>query len=102
MLHSTPIPAVNGGVEEVPREPAGSVSTAEQSAPTTSVPRICRVLGKQGALGLKARSGLMKIQTFCKIKFFFLLHGMDPHVPGVEIITKAEKKLTVACVVVPF
>lgn len=64
MLHSTPIPAVNGGVEEVPRKPAGSVSTAEQSAPTTSVPRICRVLGKQGALGLKARSGLIRAQTY--------------------------------------
>lgn len=69
MLHSTPIPAVNGGVEEVPRKPAGSVSTAEQSAPTTSVPRICRVLGKQGALGLKARSGLIRAQTYY---FFFL------------------------------
>ena len=68
MLHSTPIPAVNGGVEEVPSEPAGSVSTAEQSAPTTSVPRICRVLGKQGALGLKARSGLIGAQTY----YFFL------------------------------
>jgi len=51
---------------------------------------------------LKARSGLMKIQTFCKIQILLLLHGMDPHVPGVEIITKAEKKLTVACVIVPF
>ena len=68
MLHSTPIPAVNGGVEEVPSGPAGSVSTAEQSAPTTSVPRICRVLGKQGALGLKARSGLIRAQTY----YFFL------------------------------
>ena len=57
---------------------------------------------KQGAHGLKARSGLMKIQTFCKIQILLLLHGMDPHVPGVEIITKAEKKLTVACVIVPF
>lgn len=45
----------------------------------------------------------MKIQTFCKIQILLLLHGMDPHVPGVEIIiTKAEKKLTVACVIVPF
>ena len=85
-----------------PLRSEGSVSTSEQSTPPTSIPRIRRVFDKQGAHGLKARSGLMKIQTFCKIQILFLLHGMDPHVPGVEIITKAEKKLTVACVIVPF
>ena len=86
-----------------PLRSEGSVSTSEQSTPPTSIPRIRRVFDKQGAHGLKARPGLMRVQTFCKIKYFFCCMGRIPmsH-PGVEIITKAEKKLTVASVVVTF